>query len=512
MIFYSLVRLRLKEEPATRLLEHFRCRFVLAFNAEIIMKQIKIYKGLVWGLILSTIVFTGCSKFLEVYPKSSLAEDQMFDSQIGFQQALTGVYSLLATQDLYGDNLTMGFTSALAQNYNPTSTNAYFYNTKRYNYTSDEVRNYTASIWGTSYNAIAAANNIIAHTVSNRSVLSENSYNEIRGEALALRALLHFDLLRIFAPSMTVGADVKAIPYRTSVDQFSQIPSTVEEVISLALEDLDEAESLLRISDEILSGTTSRQIKINYYAVKALQARINLYKGDNTKAYEAAKVVVDAGAFPFVSGDNVNTTYGKDYLFKDELVFGLRVRDIQTWAVDLYFGRYRSDIGVPNLSLTQYQTLYQVSGVGGFDSRWNYLIVSPTGASSTIRTTAKYLQTWTQTSTDDRLDQLVPMIRISEMYYILAETAPDLGTSVNWLNEVRIARNIAALTASTLTQQIFRQELTREYQKEFYAEGQLFYYYKRMNATTVQFLSGTFTTSNYVLPIPDSELEVNPNY
>lgn len=476
------------------------------------MKKNTFYKGLVWVTILSTFLCTGCKKYLEVFPKSSISEDQMFTSEIGFQQALTGVYSLLASRSLYGDNLTMGFASALAQNYAPTSTNSYFYSTRRYDYVSDEVRSYTSGIWSISYNAIAGANNIIAHTESNRSALTESKYNEIRGEALALRALLHFDLLRIFAPSVAVGSGQKAIPYKTTVDQLSKIPSTVSEVIDLALQDLDQAADLLKKSDPIQDGRTSRQIKMNYYAVKALQARILLYKGDKAKAFAAAKLVVDAASFPFVSGSNISTTFGMDYLFKSELVFGLRVRTIKDWAVDLYFGNYRSDIGVPNLSAAQYQTLYEAMGVGQFDNRWNYLLKTPANAASSVRTTAKYLQTWTQSSTDDRLDQLVPIIRISEMYYILAETAPNLTESIEWLNKVRLARNIAALNASALTDQTFRQELTKEYQKEFYAEGQLFFYYKRLNMSSFQFLSASFTIGNYVLPIPDGELEVNPNF
>ncbi|WP_293931839.1 RagB/SusD family nutrient uptake outer membrane protein [Sphingobacterium sp. UBA6645] len=476
------------------------------------MKKNKITIKLVAVALSCMVAFSGCRKYLEVYPKSSVSEDQIFLSEIGFQQALTGVYSQLAAQRLYGDNLTMGFVSALAQNYNPQNSNSYFYATSAYNYTSDEVLGYASSTWNTAYNAIAAANNIISHTETNRSVLTDENYNLIRGEALALRALLHFDVLRLFAPSMTVGANTKAIPYKTSVDQYSKIPSTVSQVIDSALYDLQEAEVLLKKSDAILSGTINRQIKMNYYAVKALQARVYLYKGDKENAYAAAKIVMEADKFPFVQSNDINTIYGFNYLFKSELVFGLRVRDIQDWAVDLYFGSYRSDRGVPNRSLAEYQTLYEITGGGDTDYRYSYLLDNPDDAPATVYVTTKYWQTWTQSSDSSRLDQLVPVIRMTEMCYILAETAPTLTESLTWLNKVRGGRNLAHLSTNTLTEAYIRQELTKEYQKEFYAEGQLFFYYKRLNNSNIQFLSTTFDTSKYIIPIPDDELEANPNY
>ncbi|WP_437918077.1 RagB/SusD family nutrient uptake outer membrane protein [Sphingobacterium sp. LRF_L2] len=444
-------------------------------------------------------------------PKSSVSESDIFSSEIGFQQALSGVYAQLATQSLYGDNLTMGFASALAQNYNPTTVAQNFYEVARYDYSSAKVIGYTTSVWNTAYANIAAVNNIIKHTETNRSVLSSDNYNIIRGEALALRALLHFDLLRLFGPSFEVGSNDLAIPYKTSIDQYSKLPSTVSNVIDSALNDLSLAGDLLKQSDPIVSNSLERQIKMNYYAVKALQARIYMYKGDKENAYSAAKEVIDSDKFSFVEGESINATFGYDYLLKSELVFGLRVREIADWA-DIYFKNYRGDTRVPNRSVAEYRSLYEVSDNADTDMRWTYLFGTPTGASNDIMVTTKYWQTWTASSDSSRLDQLVPMIRKTEMLYILAESSTNSDEALSWLNQVRRARNLPILTPSVITSAYLREQITKEYQKEFYAEGQLFYYYKRLNATSMQFLSDSFNTGNYVLPIPDNELEYNPNY
>jgi len=100
------------------------------------------------------------------------------------------------------------------------------------------------------------------------------------------------------------------------------------------------------------------------------------------------------------------------------------------------------------------------------------------------------------------------------MYYILAETAPTLNDGFTQLNAVRTRRGLSALPVST--QATLNNEITKEYQKEFYAEGQLWFYYKRKATPRPQFLISSITSdltpAKYVLPIPPTELQFNPNY
>jgi hypothetical protein len=75
---------------------------------------------------------------------------------------------------------------------------------------------------------------------------------------------------------------------------------------------------------------------------------------------------------------------------------------------------------------------------------------------------------------------------------------------------VRLNRGIKVLP-NTITAVTLKAEITKEYQKEFYAEGQLFFYYKRIKASRMQF-GPAMAPAQYVLPIPPSELQFNPNY
>ncbi|MNK14785.1 SusD family protein [compost metagenome] len=466
-------------------------------------------KILIALFLISSVMLTSCKKFLDVNPKSSLSEEQLFDSEIGFQQALTGVYSQMATRSLYGDNLSMGFVSALAQNYAVSGTGAPFVQTRALNYTSAEVMGYTSAIWNTSYSAIAGLNKVIENTQEKRNVLSEQSYGLIRGEALGLRAYLHFELLRMFGPEFTAGAAEKAIPYKTTVDEFAVVPSTTAEVVRLALADLTEAAALLKERDPIISNRVSRRTKMNYYAVKALEARIRMYSGDKAGAMLAAQVVTGSGKFPFVTAAAASAAAGfRDRLYLNEEVFMIRVRDISTWADPGYF-RFN---GSANLKLTRsaanFNTLYETATGGGTDFRYLYRIEQD----QTAPFPSKFWQTYQFNNLDsNRLDQHVPLIRLSEMYYIMAEAASVTSDGVGYLNTVRQNRALAPL-ATTITPALLNTEITKEYQKEFYAEGQLFYYCKRKKIVRMQFMTADIPLSKYQLPVPDSEKEYNPNY
>lgn len=465
-------------------------------------------------LLLSLVLNYSCSKYLDVNPKSSISEDEMFASELGFEQALVGVYAQIGRQELYGDRLSLGLVSALAQNYTQSSTSAPYYQTRAYNYGTDEVRKHVLQVWSSGYNAIAGLNKIIAKTQSHKAVLSDQGYGLIRGEALALRAYLHFDLFRLFGPEFQAGKSAKAIPYETQVDAFANIPSTSEIFCQSVLDDLAEAAVLLKSADPVLGASTAldkRRIKINYYAVKGLQARVNLYIGNKTSAAAAANEVVEAAKFSFVATSAVNANASvKDRLFFPELIFALRSKNILDWTEN-YFKFYRSSGTGLTRSLANINTIYESSTT---DIRKLYLFEQD----QNIWFPSKFWQTYTPAvdeglSSARRKDQLIPLIRLSEMYYILAETAVSPREGISYLNKVRTARAISKLPESESTTATFLEsEIRKEYQKEFFAEGQFFFYLKRKNVKRMPFMSVDVPLTIYQLPIPDVELEYNPTY
>ena len=464
--------------------------------------------------IITILFFSSCEKFLDVHPKSSISEKDLLTSEVGFSQALNGIYSQMASRELYGDNLSMGFVSALAQNYTATAHGFVFKETTALNYESSEVKNFTEQIWQTSYKAIAGINNILENIDSQESNFTANNFKLTKGESLGLRAYLHFELFRLFAPTYASGASKLSIPYRKEMNSYSQKPSTVEGFINQLINDLDVAEKLLENVDPIMQGDKDRRFNMNYLAVKALHARVLIYKGDKDKAYQKAKSVVDANVFSFVTNAQISAVAAtKDRLFTNEQVFALRVSKMINWVESGTSSYFRYNTSMSSYVLTRtdanFATLYETTAGGATDYRFVYLLEND----GPTRFVSKFWQTWSITgyTEKDRLDQTIPLIRFSELHYIMAESSSDLTEGIKALNTVRKNRGLADL-AATITPTTLTSEIAKEYQKEFYAEGQLFYFYKRLNYQRMQFNTVALTEKSYVLPVPDSETEFNNQY
>lgn len=459
---------------------------------------------------------SGCKKFLTVQPATQLTEEEAFASEASFQQALNGIYAQAAGRNLYGDNLTMGFVSALEQDYLLTLTGATHREAKIFNYTAASVMTTTSNIWTSGYNLIAGANKIIAFTESRRSVLSDKAYAITRGEALGMRALMHFDLLRLFGPEYVAGENSKAIPYVSRITPLPVPASTTKAAMDSILKDINEAAALLQTTDPIITNSKSRRSFMNYYAVKALEARARLYKGDKTGARAAALEVTTSTRFPFVTTAAASAAAAtRDRLYLNELALMFRVRDIATWAdngASTYFRYFTSVNDRFTTSQANFNALYEVTSGGATDLRYLYRVEMDGG----FPFPSKYWQTHSVTAANtldtNRLNQLVPVLRVSEMHYILAETAPSVSEGIAHLNAVRQARGLPALS-TTGTEAYLEAEILKEYRKDLYAEGQLFYYYKRKNALRMQFMTANVPSlSIYTLPIPLTELEYNPTY
>lgn len=481
----------------------------------------EIIKLIVIGFM--ALAFGSCKDYLDVRPKTSLSEKDFFTSEQGFLQALNGVYSQMASRNLYTDKLSMGYVSAMAQNYSPTTADASLPNNMApatLGHTTDAEKAHASAVWTSAYSAIANLNKIIENTTLNRAVLNENNaYALVRGEALALRALLHFDLYRLFGKEYVANTNAKAIPYRMEVNEFAIPPSTSEEVINFVLADLKEAEDLLEATDPIVTKVTSaafpdvlyRRENLNYYGIKALEARVRITMGDKVGAAAAANVVIASNLYPFVTAAAASASANRDRLYITEQIFMLRSSNMT--HADGNGNSYFRTGGLVGSKLTRssadFSTLFETANGGTSDYRFAYRIESDGGSVYP----SKFWQNASTTLGQDRLDQYVPVIRLAEMYYILAETATTPEEGIAFLNTVRSYRGLLPLIPNGTAAQLTA-ELLKEYQKEFHAEGQLFFYYKRTNATTMQFKAAptTIAPAQYVVPIPDLELQYNPTY
>lgn len=453
------------------------------------------------GILVS---LSSCSKFLDLQPEDKLLESQTFSSAKNINSYLNGIYVKLGSSQLYGENLTLTIPDILAQRYN-MGTQHVFYAYSQHRYTDGGVANKMAEIWANGYNAIFNMNRFIANLDKVPGILSAKADSTSRGEVFAMRAMMHFDLLRLFGPMYsTADSTLLSIPYKTESELSINPLLPANEVMTRIVADLSKAESLLS-SDKTM--TYDKRYRFNYYSVKALQARVNLYRDNKPQALAAAMVLIqNSDKFPWVTLANMNNRANADRIFSTEMIFGAYNADLYatTGGQAKYFSSSLADNSILAPLDARLTAMFPETTDFrfGFDQLWG----KP--ATKIYKTFLKYSDIEDKAKT---FRNTIPLLKLSEMYYIAAECEPDQTTAIGYLNTVRYNRNLGTpVPAAQLTT-----ELTKEYQKEFFGEGQLFFYYKRNkfltipagNSATANYTMGTDATMRikYVVPIPVAE-------
>jgi len=485
------------------------------------MKRIKY---MLMGLI-SLFSATSCDKYLTVNPKTQMTQEVLFSAQDGFKDALTGVYIQMKSTSGYGQNLTYTTMEQLLSNWDVTA-NTTEQKLGLFNYTDTNVDALMTSIYSQQYKVIAGINAILGQIDQNKEVFSTPGlYELIKAECLALRAYCHFDILRIWGPIPTLVPTTNSLPpYVTVLSNAANPLVSYSTFQTLLLQDLAEAEILLKSVDPILNyslldlgrpGSINqttfnpadtyfayRYLRMNYYAVKALQARSNLWFGKSKEAYDAAKVVLAAvnpdGSSKFKLGVSADMT-AKDFALINEQIFGLYVFDLYTKYNNLFSS------GTLKKGSTATTVTTQLYGNTGTDIRevnlW-VLITQPNQAKTNI--CQKYNVPQTPGSGFADLNR-IPMLRLSELYLILIETTTNPAEAQSLWAAFRTARNIPVTTLPSDPAQV-QSTLVTEYRKEFLAEGQAFYAYKRVNLPKAGFLwCPAAATPNYLFPLPKTE-------
>jgi hypothetical protein len=456
--------------------------------------------------------FSSCKKWLDVKPKTQVESTENFKDEQGFKDALTGVYLNMVSPRLYGKELSFGMIEVLGKNYTQFTTSHPYFEDANYNYAFAATRSRIDGIWNTGYFTIANVNNLIENLEkADRGLFTENNYDVIKAEAYGLRAFNHFDLLRLFAPSPAAsGGTAAAIPYRDKFEKGNVQQLTVNEVIFKIISDLKTAAALLKPTDPIVAGSPipttvtgylrDRHFKLNYYAVIALMARVYLYSGDINNALICAKEVIDSGKFPATPLSQIATPGNPvgtgNRIFSTEVIFDLYINSLAT----LYDASFSSTISTGMLfSSSEWATVYETASIGSADYRWLYQ-VEVVGAN---RYSAKFKPLFNGAAANR-----LPLMRISEMYDIAAECLKntDPQRAIAYLNTIRATRNLVSLPLNLSATEI-QAEVFKEYRKDFITEGQLFFYYKRLNLTKIEFTQVAGSNAVYVLPKPDNEIE-----
>ncbi len=504
-------------------------------------------KKILYSICLAGAMLTSCSDWLDVTPTDSVIEQDLFKEATGFHNALNGVYESMASNALYGVEMSFGLVDVLGQVYALKGLNGdyyagitqyhYYYKAGQFQYDANEdVKGAFESIWEQGYKMIANCNNIIKNIENfpaEKFMYGEMERNMIKGEALAARALMHFDILRLFAPSLKEDDGKLYIPYVTDFPYYGgqntlSVQNVMEKIEAdlLMAKDLVMAYDTMDLTHRYLLGSSSRfsplqsvgtmedgsEIELNAFyffrgyrlsgmAIEAMLARMySWWGGDKLKQAAAyAKNVVDftvtKDSLLALGYTNKNLDY--DRKFTKDLIFCLSSPLMQ----EEYKGTFGTSTSNSYLVLGQFKKVWNYDLADGGDYRLKLIQQSKWDGNLPL----KNFRPDGDKDIIKEIEDMIPMIRLSEMHLIQAEYYASIGDFANaakMITEVRVGRNCKGdVDLGIRDMETFKSRLLGEVRREFFQEGQTFYFYKKYSEPLVK----NMTPDLFVVPKPESE-------
>jgi starch-binding outer membrane protein, SusD/RagB family len=452
-------------------------------------------------IITAILIFsTSCKEeWLDVSPSDALSPENAFTTVKDAQTALFGVYSELQEEGYYSaDLISYGAVKGDACRTfdgGRRTENAYIFTE-----TTDAS---STGLWTIPYTAIMLTNNILEriddlNTLNDEEAAQKNS---IKGQALALRALCYFDLVRVHGrmpENGSPGTDL-GVPLVLEVLKPEAAPAraTVAEVYAQVILDLQTAIPLL--STEVSEGVFNR------YAAEALLGRVYLYYNDNSNALSYSESVINSNAYQLLTTSNYSTSWDGTTTSETILEVVNTLSD-SPQREGIYYLWWPDPDGYGAICLT--------------NSMISTLQSDPTDVRSTLVQDLRgdggfsYLAKWSTT-----YDCNIQLIRLSEVYLNACEAAfksNEMTKALTYINTLVENRTGVADTYTTLT----LQTILDERNKELVGEGHRFFDLMRNGLTMTRTGADHLATApmsmspndyRAIQPIPRLETRVNPN-
>lgn len=463
--------------------------------------------------ILSAGLFTSCSDFLTEEPKQEQSNELTFATFDGVNKAAAAMYGMFQSDAWYDGEFTLMSELRCGNAKNPTSVpGSGRYRTDTQWIYSDRS---TSPLWSYAYYTIARANNVINNLDDKVGVdATQQQVNNVKAEALFIRALCYFDLVITYCQPYNYNAtedDKMGVPLVLVTENGKPARDSKENVYNQIVADLLQAESIMA-DDYVRSGVTDKATTPTKPAIQALLSRVYLYmnkwqeaanyatKVINNKKYELAPADAYAAMFSAATapagGEIIFEVYGSD---KNEYW------DNSGWAHLPYMTTTDDQGSHGDVCATK--DLYDLYSEGDvrksmFKQHGNDYF--PTKYSGKPKDSdPKYTN--------------VPILRLSEMYLNRAEAIIN-GASVQGVTAESDLRKIATVRGASQTAAATKQGVFDERRRELAFEGHITADYARCNKsmTRKDFDDSknkdvAFPSYMWALPIPNRERTANPN-
>ena len=502
------------------------------------MKVLKsIYK--VMGCAILAASLSSCvNDWLDVAPSDGTDADAALTSSSDLAAARTGMYKALkgnsSLVDYYGQQFFVYGDVHAGDDYQYNnlggSNRASFYYDMNYQ-TASEFTSSTSSsnvAWKSPYIVIGRANRIIAAAEGGAlsdAAEAKATIDQYAAEAKVLRALAHFDLVRIYGKPYTEdqGASL-GVPLVTGVLESNAKParSTVAEVYTQVVKDLTEAISSNALATETEPGYVS------VWGAKAILSRVYLNMGDYANALSVAEDIIKNSGAALWTRDQYLKAWDASTPNESEFLFRLNVSG-STDNNDLNgIGNLQGRDGYKEMVATK--KFVDMLSADANDVRNDmFLPATADKEVAAFGTNKVYLNKLRGQGGNLRNVTIVPIIRLSEVYLTAAECAfrnNDKTKAVEYLND--LVKNRTTTEASLATvDNITLERILIERRKELIGEGQRYFDALRNNETITRYTSEadkgwhktlskeaqSFDRDYFkaIAAIPQEEINANPN-
>ena len=469
--------------------------------------------------LLGITLLSSCEGFLDVKPSNSAAAETSITNANDAKVVMNGLMRRLASSSYYGRDFIL-YGDAKGGDFAIYSQGRGYDGLYTFNH-SVSVGN-MGSYWTDMYDCILQSNNLLFNIAKIEAAgAGTTALSQIKGQALTTRALVYFDLVRLYGKPFNMDKASYGVPIVLEpLDATAQpVRSSVEAVYTQVIKDLTDGAPLL--------AKTKVNGFLNYYANKAILARVYLHMERYADALAASEEIITSNVYVPYTNTNWATSWATP--FSAESIFELGI----------YAGE--ANLGTGSLGYYLLRRLRVTGALGWFmasDYFLNRLRQDPTDIrfsmmerdeSSTTRLGSCLKYVGGPALTGDKgvaSATNVKVIRVSEVYLMAAEAAlnlpsPDKTKAATYLNMIRKrAPGLAPATATNITMTMIEDERS----KELFAEGHRYFDMLRWNktieynddfifpavviTTREKTINRTFFKS--ILPIPENEINANP--
>lgn len=438
---------------------------------------------------LLTLLMFGCTDFVEVDPpKNILVAETVFDQPATVESALANLYHDMREQGMVSGG--MGLTTGLgiyADELEYYGTNADY--SQLYLHGVHAGNNTVSGWWRQAYHLIYSANDIIKG-VELSDLLTEEERNRFKGQSLFVRAYIHSLLTQLFGN----------VPYITTTDyqennKVSRMPE--DQLMEHIIRDLEEASDLLSDTDSL----SDERVLPDHYAVKALLARMYLYAENWEEADAMTTELVDA----FTLEPNLDKVFLKG---SPETIWQLKAgnsprntREAAQFIIQ----------AIPGQDYALSENL--MSNFEEGDQRWDHWVGSMSDTENT--TTLYYPFKYKADLNEEESVEYSIVFRLAEQYLIRAEARLRSGDIDGARSDLDAIRNRAGLAdMAEAGENALMDAIVHERRIELFAERGHRWFDLKRTGIAGQIMSqakANWKDTDLLFPIPESELETNPN-